>query len=96
MQQQEQQGDKMTKGNQCGKEAEIATITTKQRNMEKVLFGNGSDGVVKKIEKIKETLIELKGYNALKIWILRGTVALLLLICGFLASYVWYMHFGGN
>lgn len=84
------------------KNTELGEMVQKIRNIEKILLGNGTKGLLKKMEEltteiipdIKITLERLRNYSHLKNWILGGVVAILLSVCAFLATQLYYIKFG--
>jgi len=64
--------------------------------IKRILIGNGTKGLIRKMEEAMTAIIELKGESKIKNWVLKSALGISLAICGFLAAYVWYMHFGGN
>ncbi len=73
---------------------EFATEKQKIKNMEKVVFGNGDDGIVKRVRTIEEAITIIESYNHIKTWILGVAVGFLSLLVGSMATYIW-TTFGG-
>ena len=75
----------------------IATISEKIRNIERILIGNGTKGLLKKIDELyteiipalKEELNRLKNYSHIKNWILGGTIAFLMSALSILITYFY-------
>ena len=80
---------------QCRYEAEIITMMQKLKNIEKILMGNGTEGLMRKMEDASDTIIKIRSYDHIKSWSLGGAVAVLTSVCSFLLAYVWYMKLGG-
>ena len=74
---------------------EFATEKQKMKNLEKVIFGNGDDGIVKKVGLIEDAIIVIKSYNHIKTWILGVAVTILSLMVGSMATYIWTIKIGG-
>ncbi len=75
--------------------AEFAAEKQKTKSLEKVIFGNGQNGLVKKIGTIEDEIIVIKSYNHIKTWILGGAVTILSSMVGSMAIYIWITRFGG-
>ena len=73
---------------------EFATEKQKVKNLEKVLFGNGEDGITKRVGAIEDAIIVIKSYNHIKTWILGTAVAVMSIMIGSMATYIWSIKFG--
>ena len=67
---------------------ELSDVSRKVKNMEKILMGNGTEGLMRKMEMASDAIIEIKSYNHLKVWILGGIVAFLMTIITGLITYI--------
>ena len=74
-------------GHACKYEREFGTLLQKVKNIDKVLMGNGTKGVLRKVDEMSEILSKLVNYNQLKSWILRALVTFLFGFCMFLLGY---------
>lgn len=82
-------------------EREIGEMGQKIKNIEKILIGNGTEGLLKKMDeltskiipKIDKTLERLRNYSHLKNWIMGGVISILLMICAFLATQLYHINF---
>ena len=74
---------------------EFATEKQKVKSLEKVIYGNGQDGLIRKVGVIEDAIIVIKSYNHIKTWILGVTVGVLALIVGSMATYIWTKILGG-
>ena len=71
--------------------SEFATEKQKMKNLEKVIFGNGQNGLVKKVGKISDELILQKERNSIKMWIYRTAIGTLIAVTFFILGYKTYI-----
>lgn len=70
---------------------EFATEKQKLKNIEKILSGNGNNGLVKQVRRNSDELIVQKERNSIKMWIYRSTIGALLFITGWLSRELYNM-----
>lgn len=80
---------------EAGCEAEFAVEKQKIKSIEKVLFGNGVDGLVKKVRTVEDAVIIMQSYDHIKTWILGTAVSVLSVMVGAMSSYIWFSRIGG-
>ena len=66
----------------------VIELSQKVKNIEKILMGNGTEGLMRKMDEASDAIIEMKSYNHLKTWILGSVVAALTAIVSILTTYI--------
>jgi hypothetical protein len=61
--------------------------------IKKVLTGNGENGLIKQMRKVRESVIKIESMHNFRIWILYGAVTLLFGICMFMLRHISYGSF---
>ena len=78
-------------------ETEVALISQKVKTLTKILTGNGTNGMLKKMDELfTETIPEMRinmqkmeSYSHIKNWVLGGAVAILVSVCSFLIAHIF-------
>ena len=68
------------------KKCSLEGITTEINNIKFILIGNGTKGLVRKMDETKTSLIKLEADAKLKMWIYRAVIAALIATTTFLAT----------
>ncbi len=66
----------------------------KIENIERILIGNGTKGLIRKMEEAMTAIIQLKANNSVKMWIYRSSIGILIAITSFLLTRAYYLKFG--
>ena len=74
---------------------EFAIEKQKVKALEKLLYGNGTNGLVRTIKDLSDDMIVQKERNSIKMWIYRSTIAVLISLSTFLLTRIYYIKFGG-
>ena len=77
----------------CG--TDFAVEQQKIRSIEKVLYGNGTNGLIRTLKTLSDEMIIQKERNSIKMWIYRTTIGLLISSTTFLITSLYYLKFGG-
>ena len=67
----------------------------KLKSIEKIVFGNGDDGFVKRLRNAETEIIKQKEKNSTKMWFYRSTIGVLIALVTFLATQLYNIKFGG-
>ncbi len=67
----------------------INEVNLKVKNMERILMGNGTEGLMRKMEESSEAIIKIQSYNHIKTWVLGGAVSFLLAMLTALTTLYW-------
>jgi len=74
---------------------EFATEKQKITSLEKALYGNGTNGLMRIVKKLNDDMIIQKERNSFKMWVYRGVIGVLITMITFLATRAYYTKFGG-
>ena len=74
---------------------EFATEKQKMKNVEKVIFGNGDNGIIKKLKELSDDMIVQKERNSFKMWVYRTAIGVLIAIVSVLAQQLFNIKIGG-
>ncbi len=68
------------------KKISLEVINSEIANLNRILIGNGTKGLIRKMDETMTSIIRLKADNSIKMWVYRGSIALLIAITTFLAT----------
>lgn len=68
------------------KKISLEVINSEITNLNRILIGNGTKGLIRKMDEAMTSIIRLKADNSIKMWVYRGSIAALIAITTFLAT----------
>lgn len=69
-------------------------LKEKIENIERILIGNGTKGLIRKMDEAMTAIIQLKANNSIKMWIYRSAIGMLIALVSILATRQYYLMFG--
>lgn len=77
------------------KESDIADMKAELKLIKGMLIGNGTKGLLRKMDEAATNIIKLQSNTSVKMWIYRSVIGALIAISTFLATRAYYIKFGG-
>ncbi len=67
----------------------LSEVNQKVKNMERILMGNGTEGLMRKMEAASVAIIKIQSYDHIKTWVLGGAVSFLLIMLSTITTLYW-------
>jgi len=68
------------------KKCSLEAISTEISNLNRILIGNGTKGLMRKMDEAMTKIIKLEAMNSFRMWVYRGVIGVLIAISTFLAT----------
>lgn len=68
------------------KRISLEAINNEIANLNRILIGNGTKGLIRKMDEAMTSIIKLKADNSFKMWVYRGSIGGLIAVTTFLAT----------
>ncbi len=75
---------------------EMGILVQKIKSIEKILMGNGTVGLMKKMEDACNDIIGMKKDDGIKMWIYKAVVGTLIALTTWLTTELYHIKFGGG
>jgi len=73
------------------KKCSLEGISVDLANLNRILIGNGTKGIIRKVDEVMTRQTKLESQNTIKLWIYKGMVGILLMITSSLLTYRFFM-----
>lgn len=73
---------------------DVISTKTEVAEIKRILIGNGTKGMIRKVEEAMTAILKLESDSKIKIWIYRGLIGVLLMACTWMATQLYNIHFG--